>query len=393
MSTETPRDPSTYTGANIEIGLQEAKNLKISDILGLGDEPVKTSQPKPTVHEVVQEIHDEPEDTVDNTDIEVDPDDNPWANDNTDSNDNSNENDSEDEIELKSDDVDYLKQKAINEGWKAKRIEKELKKVKEELEKYRSGTNIPTPKQEESQKQSIQINPEIPQHIKAKIKDNIDHIIFSDPEMIELANREALIKASIDKYETVGAYAEALTEVQTEFKAKHLSARQYIQQHNEQVRQQENSNVAKILENFTSKVNAAKDQYPHIEKAVDYLNKNADKLHIEVRRALLTDDNAGELAWLLGSSKKAMDLLIKSSESAAKNKTIPTDALMYIGELKGRIRNNTISENREPVESTVRKPAVPKVIKNSPVNSKDTPDDLMKWGKQAREGKVKLPWQ
>lgn len=382
MSTETPIDPSTYTGAYTEIGLQEAKTFKLSDIAGFGEPEETTASPAPRSAPEPAE-RPEPEET----DTEVqDDDDSPWGSDDKPAK-TAEDDDDEDEVKLKSDEPEYLKQKAINESWKAKRIEKELKAAKEELAKFRSAQSQV---QEAPKVAPVQIAPEIPQHIRAKIKDNLDHIIFSDPEMIELANKEAEIKKNVNNYETLGDYAEALTDIQTEFKSKHLAARQYMQQYNEQVKQTENANVAKIMDDFTSKVNAVKDQYPQVEKAVEYLNKNADKLHIEVRRALLLDENAGELAWHLGSSKKAMDLLIKSSEVATKNKSIPTDALMYIGELKGRIKSKT---TEAPAESTVHKPAVPKVIKSSQSNvGKDMPEDLLKWGKQAREGKVKMPW-
>ena len=380
MSTETPLDPSTYTGAYTEIGLQEAKNFKLADIAGFdSDEPDTKSTP------ATKEAPSYEVDEVAEVNTETEDDDSPWGSDDKPA--KTTDDDEDDEVQLKSDEPEYLKQKAINESWKAKRIEKELKAAKEELAKFRSAQ---TQVQETPKQEPIQIAPEIPQHIRAKIKDNLDHVIFSDPEMIELANKEAEIKKNVNNYETLGEYAEALTDVQTEFKSRHLAARQYMQQYNEQVKQTENANVAKIMDNFTTKVNAVKDQYPQVEKAVEYLNKNADKLHIEVRRALLLDENAGELAWHLGSSKKAMDLLIKSSEAATKNRGIPTDALMYIGDLKGRIKSKT---TEVPTESTVHKPAVPKVIKSSQSNAgKDMPEDLLKWGKQARDGKAKMPW-
>ena len=82
----------------------------------------------------------------------------------------------------------------------------------------------------------------------------------------------------------------------------------------------------KIINDFYSATDALKETYPQIDKARAAIEANADKLHVDIRRALLLDEHKGELTWAIGSSRKNLQYLIEESALASRTGQTPIGA-------------------------------------------------------------------
>lgn len=348
--------------------------------------------------DIATKVTDDENETVkDNvkTDVEgLDTDDLPWETDDAEGLDKEEDKPTTESDDLDDDveDLEELKKLELSEKWRQKRLNKELDKrkaaeeenarLKAELESLRKPTEpkAPTPK-------PVYENPKT-------IDEYVGNLIFQDPIIIELTKKEQYIKSHKHEFADMGEYADALSSIQTdlktEIKFKDREIREYIAK--EQYSQQ--SQELDIEKTYNQKIESVKELYPHVTKAKDELNKIADKLHIEIRRALVMDENSGELTWALGSSKKNMNYLLEASKTAETNGRLPIDAIKFIGRLsseinKGKVPDDTdvrIAKGAKGLEDKV----LPKTIKQRPGRSNDE-NDPVQWAKAVREGKIKAP--
>lgn len=348
-------------------------------------EDIKTTSELDTATEVTKkEVEFDFEDEKDEkkeVETKEDTDDLPW----------DDEEDEKKEEESEDPDEEELKKLELSEKWRQKRLNKELEKRKaaeEELTKLKAeletlrvpGTNEPKPK--DNGPKPIYQNPK-------NIDEVVGNLIFQDPVIIELAKKEQYIKDHQDEFANMGEYANALISIQsdlkTEIKFKDKEIREYLK--NEQTNQV--TEESKIAETYEKKVESVKEQYPQVIKAKEELTKIADKLHIEIRRALVMDENSGELTWALGSSKKNMSYLLEATKTAELNGRLPIDAIKFIGRLSAEINKNKIPDDTD-VRLAKEEKTLPKTIKQRPGRSTDE-NDPVQWAKAVREGKIKAP--
>lgn len=303
------------------------------------------------------------------------------------------EDDEEDKKEepVDEEDEEELKKLELSEKWRQKRLNKELDKrkaaeeenarLKAELESFRK------PVREESKTETTKPIYENPK----TVDEYVGNLIFQDPVIVELAKREQYIKSHKDEFADMGEYADALSSIQTdlktEIKFKDREIREYLS------REQNNAYTEekKIEDTYTKKIESVKELYPQVLKAKEELTKVAGQLHVEIRRALVMDENSGELTWALGSSKKNINYLLEASKMAETNGRLPIDAIKFIGRLSSEInKGKDVGTVDADVRNVKDDKVLPKTIKQRPGRANDE-NDPVQWAKAVREGKIKAP--
>lgn len=172
-----------------------------------------------------------------------------------------------------------------------------------------------TEKKEESQKPESRANKRIRELNEAKklaesraaqLEAQLRDIELRKQEIDKLAEGEM---PDPSKFSTMQDYVNALAEakVQAALKA------------NEQARlkaeaeRAETAYVQEIVGTFEQKVQIAAQANPDLPKAVEHLNKLAPHIPVEVRQALLTDENAAQLAWEVATNQELLDYVIKQN--------------------------------------------------------------------------------
>lgn len=122
------------------------------------------------------------------------------------------------------------------------------------------------------------------------------------------------------KFETMNDYINALTD------AKLTAATKKMEQDRltaERVNA-EQALVSEIVSTFEQRVQIAAQSNPDLPKAVEHLNSMAQFIPVEVRHALLTDENAAQLAWEIATNQDLLDYMCKQN---------PTNSIKLIGKL------------------------------------------------------------
>ena len=273
----------------------------------------------------------------------------------------------------------WMKERLAPTKQKLTKAEEEIAKLRSELESIKSN-KAPEPV---SKAQETPVN-------------SIDEYINTIPEIVEIDRRLTELKSLADKGEiTEGDYVDQRTELLTDKKVLKRDIVAHIQNQQKAVVEQE----AKIAKDFESTVLAKKEVYPNIDRALSRVNKNAINLNIDIRRALIIDDEtnginslAPDLINIIGNDKKALGYLIAQSKLAEKTGRTPVAALEYIGRLKSRIQSESVDNMKAPDEEdsyVAPKKAVPKTIRNTPAGG--NPVDLSTWARDAVK-RGERPW-
>lgn len=194
-----------------------------------------------------------------------------------------------------------------------------------------------------------------------------------------------------NKFETMQDYVNALAE------AKVKAALKLNQQ--EQLKQEQES-AAKAYEqevgsSFEQKVQLAAQANPDLPKAVEHLNKLAQYIPPEVRHALITDENAAQLAWDIATNQELLDYVMKQN---------PINSIKVLAKLSAKY--DPVDDKAETVTSTVasgkpiaftptakQPPKVPNVPKSG-ASSKTGVDAMStkEYWRALQAGKVSKPW-
>lgn len=282
--------------------------------------------------------------------------------------------------EPEDEDDETFKKLELEEKWRTKRLNKEIEakkqaeaeaqKLKAELEDLKKNGSVQKPADDDVKFDD------------AKFK---QALIEGDAEIRELQNRVEQIKNSKDSYDTMGEYADALAEAQADLKIEIKDRKRDFMEYQKQSQANQNNEVSKILDVFNSKVEALKEDIPMIDKAKALIEDRAADLHVDIRRALLTDDNAGELTWAIGSSKKNLEFLVQASKIAERTGQSPVDALKMMGKWSTEIEH---SKSTKAVKEPIKPVGVPKTLRSKPVAHHDDMDPY-EYASKLLSGKIK----
>jgi hypothetical protein len=205
---------------------------------------------------------------------------------------------------------------------------------KEDTPKHKSRANERIRELNEAKKQA--------ESKAAQLEDRIRAIEARSAEIDKLADGEM---PDASKFETLQDYVNALAE------AKVKAALKLNQQ--EQLKN-ERETAAKAYEqeigsSFEQKVQIAAQANPDLPKAVEHLNKLAQHIPIEVRHALITDENAAQLAWDIATNQELLDYVMMQN---------PINSIKVLAKLSAKY---------DPVEDTPSKAAPAAVAGNKPV--------------------------
>lgn len=308
--------------------------------------------------------------------VETEEDDTPWGSDTTsdDSDPNAGDEDTEEFAKLEA--SEKWRVKRLNKEIEAKKLaEAEAAALKAELEALKAGKK-PAEKQEEAPQFTAQ-------EFEQVLREN-------DPYIKALHERIELVKANKDKFDTMADYADALTELQSEYKSEIKDRKREYQDHQRAQASSAQQQETKIINDFYSATDALKETYPQIDKARAAIEANADKLHVDIRRALLLDEHKGELTWAIGSSRKNLQYLIEESALASRTGQTPIGALKLIGKMSDEVSKVKAPVTKAPAVPVVKtKPAgLPKTMRAKATGSHEEMDPYT-WATKVARGEIK----
>ena len=315
------------------------------------------------------------EDNTNSVETEVEENDNPFAEEEAKTDNEESEVDPDEETFKKLEAEEKWRTKRLNKEIEAKKAaEAEAARLKAEIESLKAGNKAPA--KEESQ--AIQIDDE-------RFK---QALIAEDPYIKSLHEKVEYIKSVKESFSDMGAYADALLDAQSELKSEIKDRKRDFINYQRQAQVQQNDGVNKILNDFSAKVEAVKENFPMIDKAKALIESKAGELHVDIRRALLTDEHAGELTWTIGASKKNMEFLIEASKVATRTGQSPVDALKMMGKWSNEIGSGKAPNTEVAKKAPVKPAGVPKTIKSRTVASHDDMDPY-EYAEKLLSGRIK----
>lgn len=264
---------------------------------------------------------------------------------------------------------------------KLTKAEQELAVLRDENAKLKAGT---------AQKPVA----EVPAEARESIDAFVAYQVENHPDIKKLQDEIKDIIENADKHDNYIqklTSAEAKLEVKKDLLAERVKAE--VENYNSTIVAEE----AKLQENFEASINALKEVHPKIDKAKARLDARVPDLHVEIRKAIVMNDNAGELVWKLGANPQNIEYLVEASKKATESGTLPIDALKFIGKLEARIEAEKSGNTETPSKpATQNKPApakkpVPKNLKSPQGGSSDDVGDLYEWANSAVK-KGDRPW-
>jgi hypothetical protein len=224
----------------------------------------------------------------------------------------------------------------------------------------------------------------------------IDDIVNNDPNVVELSNKLKKLEDDASNM-TEKEYIDQKLDIISDLK---MIKREIATNYQREITKQQEAIVNaenKIKSDLDNIIMAKKDIYPDIEKAYNRVIKNADKIDVEIRRAMIMENgnvnsNAGDIVNIIGNDPQAMSYLIAQSKIAKQSGRYPTAAIEYIGRLKAKISETLVDTPAPDVDETInnarRKPGIPKDVKSHSVGD---PEDLSEWARKAIKSGQR-PW-
>jgi len=140
---------------------------------------------------------------------------------------------------------------------------------------------------------------------KAKeLEDRLAEIVRRQEEISKLPDGEM---PDPSKFETMQDYINAITEA----KVIHALKEQEIKRVEQEKQIAQEKYVTEVVSNYESKITEAAKSNPDIVKAYEHLNKISNHIPVEVREALLTDENAAQLTWEIATNQEILDYVVK----------------------------------------------------------------------------------
>jgi flagellar biosynthesis GTPase FlhF len=193
------------------------------------------------------------------------------------------------------------------------------------------------------------------------------------------------------KFSTMQEYINALAEAKVQAALK-LNEQSRLKAEQERA---ETAYVQEIVGSFEQKVQIAAQSNPDLPKAVEHLNKLASHIPVEVRQALLTDENAAQLAWEIATNQELLDYVCKQN---------PVNSIKVLAKISAKYdvdeapAKTATTASNAPVAfkagGNTAKPKIPAVPKTG-AGSKNV-DNLSpaEYYRQYVKGKIdKKPWE
>lgn len=220
----------------------------------------------------------------------------------------------------------------------------------------------------------------------AQLEAQLRQIEARKAEIEKLADGE---KPDPSKFATMQEYLDALTEarVNAALKAAEQNRLKAEQEH------AETAYVQEIVGSFEQKVQIAAQANPDLPKAVEHLNKMAQYIPVEVRQALLTDENAAQLAWEIATNQELLDYVCMQN---------PVNSIKVLAKLSAKYdvdeapAKSATSAPTKPTAfaPTKQAPKVPNVPKSGTGANVSNQLTGKKYWEALKAGKItKKPWE
>jgi len=166
-------------------------------------------------------------------------------------------------------------------------------------------------------------------------------------------------------FETVKDYLKARDRVQEEKIQKAFMERM----ENTRIQKANEEYQAKIVSDFQKNVEEAMKYNPEVVDAIQYIERYAEKINPNVRRALLTDDNAADLCYEIATNKDLLKLVIDGD---------PIDAVRAMTKWSAKFTRDSdkIVEKKSDEVPTDVKAMIPKTVKGTISQGKKDPNKM-----------------
>lgn len=223
----------------------------------------------------------------------------------------------------------------------------------------------------------------------AQLEEQLRRIETRKQELDKMADGE---KPDPAKFETMQEYLDALTDA----KVKAVLKMNEQERLNGERANAENAYVSEIVNTFDQKIQLATQSNPDLPKAVEHLNSIAQYIPVEVRQALLTDDNAAQLAWEIATNQELLDYMCKQN---------PVNSIKVLAKISSKYdvdeapqqKAPTAPANKGPVAfsaSRTDKPKLPNVPKGGSGSKAGDNLSPSEYYKQYAKGKIdRKPWE
>lgn len=261
-------------------------------------------------------------------------------------------------------------------------IEVESNEVPEvEIETKEPEAQEPTPKKkpwETEDKENDTSNQKIPysrfKEVVEEKKLYRERLEQYEKELEELKSRVEPKKKEIESpdeldpndFETVKDYLAARDKVQAEVIERNFLKRMETQKQEQEVKEREE----KIATDFNDRVSNAAKINPDVIPAVQYIERFAQHIPAQVRYALLTDENAGELCHEIATNEDFLKLVVQGNPVEAIRKMASWSAKFTREEPK-ETNTKSVDEKLEDIKAMV-----PKTVKGSVASNKKDPSKM-----------------
>jgi len=218
---------------------------------------------------------------------------------------------------------------------------------------------------------------------KAKeLEDRLAEIVRRQEEISKLPDGEM---PDPSKFETMQDYINAITEA----KVIHALKEQEIKRVEQEKQIAQEKYVTEVVSNYESKITEAAKSNPDIVKAYEHLNKISNHIPVEVREALLTDENAAQLTWEIATNQEILDYVVKQR---------PTNSIKLLAKLSSQF-DIDVPDTVTPMSPTKPtafqpNPKVPQVPKSKPATKSYEELSPSEYFRKYRSGKIdKKPWE
>lgn len=185
-----------------------------------------------------------------------------------------------------------------------------------------------------------------------------------EPKKKEIEDPDELDPA---EFETVKDYLKARDKVQAEKIQRDFMERM----ENTKRAKEEEEYRTTLITNFQKNVEETAKYNPEVVDAIQYIEKFSEKINPIVRKALLIDENAGDLCFEIATNPKLLEKVVSGD---------PVDAIRAMATWSARFtreekKEEATKSNTDDVVDTIRA-MVPKTVKGSISNGKKDPSKM-----------------
>lgn len=177
-------------------------------------------------------------------------------------------------------------------------------------------------------------------------------------------------------FNTVGEYLQAREKLILENAEKNFMDRMESMRREKEDREYQEQ----LTNSFRSNITEAITRNPEVADAVNYLDQFAERIPVQVRHALITDENAGDLCFEIATNPKFLEQVVQGNV---------VDSIRMMAKWSAKFEKGSVVPKSKEPEAKLEdiKAMIPKTVKGSTTNKKDPNKMSMSEFRAWRNGK------